>query len=533
MLVRSLILLALVAALALPFALRPAASPGAADDTVVIITPHNEAIRQEISRAFAEWYRAKTGRTVRVDWRVVGGTSDIARFLEGAYAAAFEREWAGVRHQPWSTAIQTGFQSARLGADAPTAVQAARAAFLESQVGCGIDVFFGGDAYQFTKEAAAGRLVESGLAARYPEWFRDDVFPLSFGGEPLRDAGGRWFGVVLSRYGILFNRDALRRLGVRREPSQWTDLANPQLLGAVGLADPTKSGSVCEAFENILQQQMQRRLAELGSSGATTVPSSVEERAVSDGWVAGLRLIQALGANARYFTDSSQKPPIDVANGDCAAGLCIDFYGRQQEEAVRQRLGYVAPAAGSAVSADPIGLLRGAPHQDVAVAFLEFALSMEGQKVWAFKAGVPGGPTRYALRRMPVRRDFYAHSEWKRDRSDPGDDPYGGAGQFVYHERWTGGLFREIGFVTRVMCLDAHPELVRAWRAIAAAPKPARSQALAVLQQMDGVAYDRVAGEIHRRLNAKDRVEEVRLTTELGAYFRANYERAEEIAREK
>ena len=41
-----------------------------------------------------------------------------------------------------------------------------------------------------------------------------------------------------------------------------------------------------------------------------------------------------LAANARYFTDSSQKPPIDVAQGDCAAGICIDFYGRAQAEAV-------------------------------------------------------------------------------------------------------------------------------------------------------------------------------------------------------
>ena len=32
-------------------------------DTLVIITPHNEAIRSEFSEAFREWYRAKTGRT--------------------------------------------------------------------------------------------------------------------------------------------------------------------------------------------------------------------------------------------------------------------------------------------------------------------------------------------------------------------------------------------------------------------------------------------------------------------------------------
>lgn len=47
------ILAALVATVALPFALRPERRVlGVADDTVVIITPHNEATRQEFGRGF-------------------------------------------------------------------------------------------------------------------------------------------------------------------------------------------------------------------------------------------------------------------------------------------------------------------------------------------------------------------------------------------------------------------------------------------------------------------------------------------------
>ena len=46
MLKRAAIVLALVATIALPFLLRPhREAPGEADDTLVIITPHNEAIR--------------------------------------------------------------------------------------------------------------------------------------------------------------------------------------------------------------------------------------------------------------------------------------------------------------------------------------------------------------------------------------------------------------------------------------------------------------------------------------------------------
>lgn len=537
MFTRVLIFVGLLAVLAVPFALRPSRTSNApAADLLVVITPHNEAIRREFERGFVSWYQAHTGRPVRIDWRIVGGTSEIARYLEGAYVAAFEREWSQVRHHPWSTAIQSGFQSPRLPASAPVEVLRAREAFLTSGVGSGIDVFFGGDAYEFAQEADAGRLVDSGIGQRHPEWFRADVIPLTFGGEPFRDPKGRWIGAVLSAYGIVFNRDSLRRLGITREPAQWTDLADPALAGEVALADPTKSGSVCEAFENILQQQMQRRLIALEHDEPTLDASEREQRAVRDGWLAGLALIQRIGANARYFTDNSQKPPIDVATGDCAAGLCIDFYGRQQQEAVRSRgdesrLGFVTPPGGSATSTDPIAMLRGAPHRETAVAFIEYVLSLEGQKLWAFKPGVPDGPQRYALRRMPVRRDFYRHREWAAWRSDPTDDPYDGSLPFTYHPEWTGSLFREIGFVTRVMCLDTHDELVSAWRAITAAPEPARSRALAVLQQAGPVAYDRTREEIHRRLNASERVEEVRLATELAAYFRRNYAQAEAIAR--
>ena len=81
---RLIILAALAGIVALPFALRPGTSAAAAtDDTLVIITPHNEALRTEFGRGFQKWYEAKTGRTVAIDWRVIGGTSEITRYQIG------------------------------------------------------------------------------------------------------------------------------------------------------------------------------------------------------------------------------------------------------------------------------------------------------------------------------------------------------------------------------------------------------------------------------------------------------------------
>lgn len=534
---RHLILLALVVIVALPFVLRPTRTTVAkADDTVVIITPHNEAIRSEYGRGFAEWYRARTGRTVAIDWRMIGGTSDIARFLESEYVAAFEQHWTKKLERPWSADVQAGFQNGRLPPGSPWTVVEARMAFLSSEVGCGIDVFFGGGTYDFERQAQAGRLVDSGLLQLHPEWFTDAVIPSAFGGENYWHPAGLWFGTVLSSYGIIFNRDALARVGFQGQPSRWEDLADPRLLGEVGLADPTKSGSVAKAFENILQQQMQRRLQSLEATEPGAEAGARSARAVAEGWLEGMRLLQRIGANARYFTDTSQKPPIDVAAGNCAAGLCIDFYGRQQQEAVRrrdrsERVGYVSPPGGSVSSVDPIGLLRGARNRKAAVAFIEYALSMEGQKLWNFRPGTPGGPERFVLRRMPVRRDFYAHPEWKEYRSDPEESPFDQSDPLIYREAWTGRVFREMAFVIRVMCQDTHAELTSAWRAIIAAPEPAKSRALAVLQDLSAVDYERTRGDIRAQLGSKDKVDEVRLAKELAETFRRNYARAEAIAR--
>jgi len=551
MLTRSLILVALALTLALPFALRPPSDASSlaekADDTLVVISPHNEAIRYEFGRAFRQWYRERTGRSIVVDWRAIGGTSEITRFIESEYLTSFQNHWTKVLGRSWSAEVQAAFANPRLddegsgsldealGGEAQSGSATPRAAFLASDVSCGIDLFFGGGAYDFIRQAAAGRLVPSRILQTHPQWFTDDVVPQHYAGEPYWDAQGRWVGVVLGDYGILYNKDALARIGVEQSPDQWADLCDPRLFREVALCDPTKSGSIAKAFENLIQQQMQARLAELrrASEEAGLSAKELEACAVREGWEAGLRIIQLMGANARYFTDSAQKPPIDVSQGDSAVGICIDFYGRYQAEATTRRdntgrLVYVSPRGGSVSSADPIGLLRGAPHREAAELFIEFVLSMEGQKLWNFKVGTEGGPARFALRRIPIRRDFYAHEDWRMLCSDPASLPYAEDGALVYNAAWTGSLFREMAFAIRVMCLDTHDELVAAWREIIAAGMPA--DALAVLQDMSLLSYERADGEIRAALRSKNRADELRLARELGAHLRSQYARAAEVA---
>lgn len=534
---RALIILALVTVVALPFMLRPGkVAATKADGSVVIITPHNEAIRQEYAQGFQEWYRAKSGQTVVIDWRVIGGTSEIARFLESEYISSFQNHWTRKLGKPWSIEVQAAFANARLPKEASPEALEARREFMASEVGCGIDVFFGGGTFDFIRQADAGRIVDSGLLQKRPEWFTDDVIPASYTGEPYRDKQGRWLGPVLSGHGMLYNLDSLERLGVG-QPRDWADLTDPRFLGEVAVCDPTKSGSIAKSFETIIQEQIHLEWTRL-THAVGRPKAELEKQAVTQGWERGLRLLQLIGANARYFTDSSQKPPIDVAAGNCAVGMCIDFYGRYQEQSSaersgRKRLGFHMPVDGTTLSPDPIALMRGAPNRAIAEAFIEYVMSMEGQKLWNFRPGTPGGPGHFALRRLPIRKDFYTDSAFAAHRSDPEVNPYAGESPLVYNAAWTGGLFREMAFVIRVMAIDTHNELVAAWRAINAPglDAVARERAIAVLTDLSVVNYEQMFSRVKPAMNSKNKVDEVRLASDLADHFRTQYLRAGEIAR--
>lgn len=548
----AIVALALAAVLVAPFALRPREERvSATAERLVVITPHNESIQAEFARAFRNHMREVHGREVAIDWRQPGGTSEIARFLHSEYATRFQNLWQDRSGLPFDLGIREAFANAKLApADEagkegrpsdPTLSKssppedralAARRLFLGSDLGVGIDLFFGGGAYDFERQAGAGILVARDASGRHgpdalaeerPEWFSDEVMPESYGGEPFRDRHFRWVGTVLSAFGICYNRDVLSRLGIEELPDEWRDLEDPRYLGQVALADPTKSGSATKAFEMLVQERIQSVARERGLAG---------DEAVAAGWDEAMRLILRIAANSRYFTDAAAKVPRDVAMGDAAVGMCIDFYGRTYNELLRprdggeSRVGFVMPRRGTSIGADPVGMLRGAPHPELAHRFVEFVLSPKGQRLWNYRVGAPGGPIRHALRRPPIRRDFYA-PENAVHMTDPDLAPYESAADFTYHPEWTGSLFSALRFAIRAACMDPHEELAEAWGALVAAGLP--PEGLARLEDIAPISYRAIVGEIAPALRGGDKAAQVRLARELSGTFR---ERFRAIARD-
>lgn len=542
------VLLALLLTLSAPFALKPAQSwaPAHYDRRLIILTPHNDKIRHEFGLAFSRHWKKTHDETLYVDWRVAG-TSEISLILRSDFAAAFELYWTRELGREWSPLVAGSFANAKIKpadavVDSTPVEQIARKTFLESDIGIGVDLFFGGGSFDFEQQANAGTLVaadslgDRGLKAlfsKHGEWFQEASIPQSVSGETFYDPGKRWVGTCLSSMGIVFNRDVLARLGIEKEPAQWADLADPRYARQIALSDPNKSGTVTKAMEQIVQQQMQLAIEELRKKpGELRSEKQIVDAGLSLGWERGLRLIQRICANARYFTDNATKIPLEVAQGDAAAGMCVDFYGRSFEDQCRRpdgstRVSFISPRGGASVSVDPVGMLRGALEPVAATEFMEFVLSDAGQRIWNFHVGAEGGPVASALRRLPVRRDFYTEANLHR-MTDGAARPFEDAKDFTYHPEWTGSLFNVIRFLVKVMCIDVHHEQQEAWDMLASSGFPPR--ALTVFEDVKLISYA-AAQDLAKSLGRKDKELEVKMAREKSGYFRSKYQRAYDMAR--
>jgi iron(III) transport system substrate-binding protein len=533
---------AMLVVLAIPFILRGGAKltqPWGAEK-LVILSPHNETIRREYSEAFSRWVKARTGQDVAIDWRTPGGTSEIAKVITGGYYSAYET---------WCRRTGHTFDPAFLSTVAPkdhphpAAWQRSRDTFLQQQdLTIDADFMFGGGTLDFSLMKNQGALVPAdasgacgltALAKEQPDLF-GKIIPKHMGGLPYFDPDLAWAGSCLSSFGIVYNSTVINRLGLK-PPETWSDLTDPRYLGFIAVADPAKSGSVTAAFEMILQQEMQRAWSGKQAWIAQQPmkrQAEHQETALRDGWAAGLRVIQKIGANARYFTDYSPKVPLDVSQGIAAAGMCIDFYGRTFNERLQKadgssRVHFVAPTGGTAINVDAIGLLRGAPHPQLAHQFLQFLFSPEGQVLWNNRPGTPDGPHYMSLRRMPVRTDLYT-PERSRYFADPTERPYDKAEAFTYTPAWTEKKFEAIRLAIRVMCLDTHDELASTWKVLAENHFP--PAAMKVFEDMSALDYQK-ATELHDLMKSKgDYLRKVQITRDLASQFRRQYSQATRIA---
>ncbi|MDG2477981.1 MAG: extracellular solute-binding protein [Phycisphaerales bacterium] len=446
--------------LLLPLIFEGEASVGAhSGRQLVIVTPHNEQIRSEFEHGFEKWHQRVYDEPVDVVWSVPGGTSEIRRMLLAQWSAALEQG-----HQPGGDADLVfgggSYEHSKLKSGATQrmhnmsrtdlelwlrriGVEDVNAAIEAKQVDVGIvhvELETDGGAWTINAAAAISDVPPMDLSQLPALYGRESV-----AGTNLWDPDHRWFGTALSSFGIIANSDELAARGLD-VPDSWVDLADPRLDSAVSMVNPAQSGSVTTAFETIL-----KRL----------------------GWSKGWQILRRAAANARTFSASSLRGPTDVASGDAAMGVCIDFFGRYQQQALADhgapgRLIYVDPQGETTLDPDPISMLANPPDPELAARFIEFTLSENGQALWQFAPAdrKPGelGPRRFALRRLPVRDSMYReHFEHFVDQVDP----FANAAIPEHQDR---AMRAFIAPLMQAMAMDERTKLRAAWGAIVSHP---------------------------------------------------------------
>lgn len=435
-------------------------------DTLVIVTPHTDQIKYEFAEAFKDYYFKKHNRKVKFDYRTLGGTSDIVRYIYDQYESNFRHYYEKELGKSWSDEIAQNFANINVSKKNVSAVQA-RKDFLNSDVSIGIDLFWGGGTFDHNRQAQQGFAVDGKVKERHPEYFVEEILPFSYAGEKIYDEQGRYYGICLSSFGVCFNGDRVAEIGENFVINDWKQLGDTRLFNQCIIADPSKSGSVNKCFESIIQQSMSDAVAQYG-----------EKSGVAIGWSNGLNLIKRIVGNSRYIADSAGKVTREIAKGNGTGGIAIDFYALSESEyssamskSKKPTIFYQAPISGAPISADPIQLLRGSPNRKVAEEFIDFLLSVDGQKLWNFRLGTPGGPRKYALRRPPIRKDMYEERHHKYF-ADKDYNPYKTAENIVYRGDWTGRYFNLIRTLIRCTMLDVEAELKLAWGAIIEAGGP-------------------------------------------------------------
>lgn len=389
-----------------------------------------------MARMNQRWYR-RSWTKGRISWVFVFLLFSISDLWSANRLVLISPHWEGIRYE-FERAFKARYQSDTgrtvelewmdVGGSSET-LRYLQSEFKNKPAGIGIDIFFGGGLEPYLA------LKKEHLLDAYalPKPLLEKI-PPRLADVPLYDPDYSWYGATLAGFGIVYNKIVLN---LTKLPviTTWEDLASPQAFGWVGSSDPRKSGSVHMVYEVILQAY---------------------------GWEKGWRIITSLGANVRNFTNSASQVPKDVAIGEVAYGLAIDFYAwAQVKEAGADKIGFVMPDNLTIITPDCIGILKGAPNADVAKAFIRFVMSAEGQKLWLLVEKSPEGPQRFQLNRFSVLPSLYALSP---QSTAVKLNPFSWRSDFAFDPNLSSERWSIVNDLIGALVIDQKHLLTRAWK---------------------------------------------------------------------
>ncbi|MDR0380226.1 MAG: ABC transporter substrate-binding protein [Candidatus Accumulibacter sp.] len=168
---------------------------------------------------------------------------------------------------------------------------------------------------------------------------------------PLPDYDGSFTVARLSTVGIAYNTRK-----IKKAPTSWNDLKKPEFKNALGIANPTLSG---------------------------TAYMSVAMLSRTFGW----EFFEALQANGAKVGRSANQVVDDTASGKLVACLAVDYIAFD-------RIGKGAPLRlvyprEMLVVPGPVAIFKDSPNVEAAKKFVDFILSREGQTILAKNGTLP------------------------------------------------------------------------------------------------------------------------------------------------
>lgn len=159
----------------------------------------------------------------------------------------------------------------------------------------------------------------------------------------LKDPEGYYYGARMINEAIAYNTNL-----VTAPPQSWKDLLDPQWKNQIMIADATYSGAALVAM-----------------GGLTTEY--------------GLSYYRSLRANGTAVVSGHGGLTRSIASGEYMVGMTLDYMVRQQKEA-GSPIDIVYPTDGAIAIPSPIAIVSTTKQAQAAEKFVDYVLSVEGQK---------------------------------------------------------------------------------------------------------------------------------------------------------
>jgi ABC-type Fe3+ transport system substrate-binding protein len=254
------------------------------------------------------------------------------------------------------------------------------------------------------------------------------ALPPEVAGYPISDPDGYYTAFELAGYGIAYNPDAVKKLGLP-PPKDWHDLAHPSYRGQVQIPIPGQVGFAPVMAEAVLQ---------------------------GSGWTQGWADFAAIAANVEFGSGDSSPDTDDVGTGRKAARMSIDFFippARRAANPAAGELAFVYPPK-TAFNPSHVAISAKASHPEMARTFVDFVLSTKAQELLLEPD----------VRRLPIRKEIYAaHPELSAQPFGPGN--------LAYNDKLRRDRQGLVAALFDIALVKPHAEALPLWNALDRADK--------------------------------------------------------------